>query len=254
MDYKPWVNGQRKGRARCPHRAVGASEAWGRRDEDTAPYHHRLYSILRTSQYLSRMTNRMVAIKLGSLCLLLVLCGCAQTRFTNPAAEAMPAPSVTTLAPAPPHPPSAPEPAETNPGVPTSDKSERVRAECIEKRRLICGRVLQVTPDGIVVDSGYVDLLRQPLSQSWLIPGSVSASRDPNVLELNTPGTPCVGLVFLGNIPRRNRVAIYDYVVLIGYPTGEYNYVPAPGIQKTIRMFSASLDRAVKLHLEAGAK
>ena len=76
--------------------------------------------------------------------------------------------------------------------VPAMDP-EQVRTECIEGRRLICGKVLKISPDGLVVDSGYTDLVRPPLTQSWVIPGTVSASRNPAVLELKEPGAPCIG-------------------------------------------------------------
>src|SRR5271170_3484502 len=49
---------------------------------------------------------------------------------------------------------------------------EQIRMECIEGRRLICGKILQILPDGFVVESGYTNLLREPLVQSWLAPGN----------------------------------------------------------------------------------
>jgi len=42
------------------------------------------------------------------------------------------------------------------------------RAACIQGRRIICGRVLQITPAGLVVDSGYTGLLQPPLNHAWL--------------------------------------------------------------------------------------
>src|SRR5437868_52252 len=46
------------------------------------------------------------------------------------------------------------------------ERSEQIRSECIAGRRHICGRVLQIVPDGLVVDSGYTNLLRPELSRS----------------------------------------------------------------------------------------
>ena len=51
--------------------------------------------------------------------------------------------------------------------------SEQIRAECIQGRRLICGKILKVLPDGFVIESGYTNLLRPWLTDSWLIPGTV---------------------------------------------------------------------------------
>jgi hypothetical protein len=135
----------------------------------------------------------------------------------------------------------------------TAVRAEQIRTDCIKGRRLICGKVLKVSPNGLVVDSGYTDLLRPPLTQSWVIPGTVSVSRNPDVLELNTPGTPCIGLVFITDIPKRQKVHKFDYVILMGYPAGQYAYIPAPNVKKTIRKFSAGLDTAVKLKLKAEA-
>jgi hypothetical protein len=130
--------------------------------------------------------------------------------------------------------------------------SEQIRTDCINGRRLICGKVLKIVPDGLAVDSGYTDLLRQPLTRSWVVPRSVSAS-NPVALELNEPGTPCIGLVFLTNIPQRPKVKIFDYVIIMSYPAGQYVYAPVPNVEKTIRKFSASLDAAIKLNLAAEA-
>jgi hypothetical protein len=129
--------------------------------------------------------------------------------------------------------------------------SEQIRTDCVNGRRLICGKVLKIVPDGLVVDSGYTDLLRQPLTRSWRAPSTVTASRNPAVLEQQEPGTPCIGLVFLKNIPQRPKVKIFDYVIIMGYPAGQYVYMPIPNVEKTIRKFSASLDAAIKLNLQA---
>jgi hypothetical protein len=172
------------------------------------------------------------------LALASMLAGCARTHIAAQTAVGVP---VST----------AVSPAPSNPMTPAmAVRAEQIRANCIQGRRLICGRVLKVSPAGLVVDSGYTDLLRPPLGQSWLIPGTAKASRDPNVLELNEPGTPCIGLVFLTDISKRRTVKPFDYVVLIGYPAGQYTYTPVPGVEKQIRKFAAGLDTAVKLTLK----
>lgn len=134
----------------------------------------------------------------------------------------------------------------------TARDPERVRTACIEGRRLICGKVLKICLDGLVVDSGYTDLLRPPLTQSWIMPGTVAASRNPVALELKEPGAACLGLCFLTDIPKRPKAKVFDYVVIIGYPAGSFQYAAVPNVQRTIRKFSAGLDTAVKLTLQAG--
>jgi len=134
--------------------------------------------------------------------------------------------------------------------------NEKIRADCIEGRRLICGKILDVLPDGLVVESGYTNLLREPLAKSWLIPGTVEASRAENLVEGATPGTICVGLVLVVNSPKGKKFkpARYDYVVIQGYPAGQYIYTSAGTIRRTLRKFSASVPEAVKLNLEAEEK
>ena len=131
--------------------------------------------------------------------------------------------------------------------------TENIRADCIRGRRIICGRILKVSPDGLVVDSGYTSLMRPPLNKSWLVPGTVQATPEANLVEANEPGCVCVGLVFLTTLPK-SRLAKpkpYDYVVIQGYPTGQYTYTSVGSIQRTIRRFSAALATAVKVNRAA---
>ena len=127
-----------------------------------------------------------------------------------------------------------------------------MRAVCINGRRSICGKVLKILPDGLVIESGYTNLLRKPLDRSWLIPGTVTASRAPNLVEGNEPGVVCVGFVVLTNLPksRRAKPNPYDYVILEAYPAGQYTYTSVGSLQRTVRRFSASLEAAVKLNLQ----
>ncbi len=148
---------------------------------------------------------------------------------------------------------SATAPAAAGSEAATAVRAEQIRTDCVKGRRLICGRVLKVVGDGLVVDSGYTDLLRPPLTESWVVPGTATASRKPAVLELNEPGTPCIGTVFLTDLPKRPKAKLYDYVILMGYPAGQYIYSPAPDVKKTIRKFAGGLDTAVRLTLQAEA-
>ena len=141
--------------------------------------------------------------------------------------------------------------AQTNDAV----RAERLRQECIEGRRQICGRVLQRLPDGLVVESGYGALMKPEFNQSWVVRGTAVLQRDASAVEAREPGSVAVGLVFLSDFPKRPPVKQYDYVVLCGYPAGEHDYIPAPGVHKTLRRFAASLDHAVKTSLQrTGAK
>ena len=135
-----------------------------------------------------------------------------------------------------------------------AQRSEQLRAQCIEGRRYIAGRVLQVVPEGLVVDSGYSALLSPPFNQSWVVTGTASVSRDANAVEEKKPNALCIGVVFLSNIPKRPAVKAWDYVLLHGYPAGEYMYSPVPGVQKNVRRFSASLERAVEINMGREAK
>ena len=135
-----------------------------------------------------------------------------------------------------------------------AQQAEQMRAVCVNGRRHICGQVLQVAPGGLVVDSGYTDLLRPELSQSWVAPGTVTTSRPANLIEENTPGSPCIGLIFLADIPKRPAVKLFDYVIIEAYPAGEYSYQPVPGVTKTIRRFAARLEGAVQWNLDANKK
>jgi hypothetical protein len=144
---------------------------------------------------------------------------------------------------------------ETNRPPSAIERAEQIRAECLAGRRIICGKILKVLPDGLVADSGYTDLLRAPLNTSWLIPGSVTASRPAGLIESREPGSVCVGMVFLTNLPRPHGDDVkprpYDYVVVLGYPEGQFTYTSVGTVQKTVRQFSANLIKAVNANFDA---
>ena len=150
---------------------------------------------------------------------------------------------------------NAPAVLSTNQAVQT----EQVRATCVAGRRMICGRVLKVLPEGLVVESGYTNLLRKSLEGAWLIPGTAVASRAPNLVESQEPDSPCVGTVFLTDLPRprgggKVKVKQYDYVVLRGYPAGSFKYASVGDIERTVRRFSVGLETAVRLTMEVDDK
>jgi len=145
------------------------------------------------------------------------------------------------------------EPANSLPAQKSSspiELREELRARCIEGRRSLCGKIVRLFPNGILVESGYTNLLRAPLTKSWLVPGSAVASPAPGLLESKEPGAICVGTVFLTDLPR-GKPHLYDYVIICGYPTGEFTYTSVGTIKKTVRRFSANVDKAVKTILAA---
>jgi len=125
-----------------------------------------------------------------------------------------------------------------------------VRAECIEGRRVICGRVLQISKAGLVVDSGYPTLLQPPLNHSWLTRAQAAPEKPAALVERSAPDAIAVGLILLTDYPRRPAVHRYDYVCLHGYPAGKLDYVPVAGVTNKIRRFAGGLETAVRLNLE----
>jgi hypothetical protein len=126
---------------------------------------------------------------------------------------------------------------------------EELRGRCIENRRIICGKILKILPDGIVVDSGYTNLMRAPLNQSWLISGAALAERATNFVEQTAADSVCVGQVFLIELPKPPRgmkPKVFDYVVLEGFPMGKYTYTSVGSVQHTIRRFSTKVTDAVR--------
>lgn len=133
-------------------------------------------------------------------------------------------------------------------------RAAEIRVACINGRRCVCGKVVKIIPEGLIVDSGYTALMAPPFNQSWVISSGALVSRDSKVIERSEPASPCIGTVLLTDIPKRPAVKLYDYVLLQAYPAGEYLYTPVPGVQKSIRKFAAGLDTAVKIKLETGEK
>jgi hypothetical protein len=131
--------------------------------------------------------------------------------------------------------------------------TEKIRAECVQGRRIICGRIVKILADGLVVDSGYTNLMRAPLNKSWLIPGTVEATRATDLIETKEPGSVCVGQIFLTDVPKSRARAPkpYDYVLIQAYPDGQYTYTSVGSIQRTVRRFSASLANAIRVNRTA---
>jgi hypothetical protein len=147
-------------------------------------------------------------------------------------------------------------PANQSPAISNSpaveQRFEKVRMKCIENRRIICGKILKVLPDGLVVDSGYTNLMRAPLNRSWLIPGDVVAVRATNLVEASQPDAVCIGLVFVTDLPKARgaKPKLYDYVNLEGFPVGLYTYTSVGTLQRTVREFSHKLDKAAQWNFD----
>ncbi len=121
---------------------------------------------------------------------------------------------------------------------------------------MIAGKIIKILPDGLVVDSGYTNLARFPLDRSWLIPGTVSATRATNVIESNYPDSICVGPVFLTDLPKHPgpKPKLFDYVSLEAFPTGQYTYESVGNLQRTVRRFSTKLPKSVEWAFEQSKK
>ena len=65
-------------------------------------------------------------------------------------------------------------------------------------------------------------------------------------------GAICIGPVFLTDLPksRGNKPKQYDYVIIEGYPAGQFTYHSVGTVQHTVRRFSAQLVKAVELNLQ----
>ena len=138
--------------------------------------------------------------------------------------------------------------AATNETIAVQQHLEELRASCIQNRRIICGKILKVQPDGLVVDSGYTDLMRPKLSESWLIPGTVTTTRPANQVEANRPDAVCIGLVFVTDLPKSRGVKprLYDYVNLEGFPVGQCTYTSVGNVRRTVRKFTPKLQKATQ--------
>jgi len=179
--------------------------------------------------------------------LMLALAGAAQLRAqtNNPAAAAAGDSTNATAA-------NVADQAGIEAAAARSQRIEALRNACIQGRRTICGRIIKVLPGGVVVDSGYTNLLRAPLTESWLVPGTATASRPEGLVEGQEPGTASVGKVFLTDFPKRPaKPKLYDYVIIEAYPAGNFTYATLGTIHHTVRRFSALLPKAMAATLQA---
>ena len=156
---------------------------------------------------------------------------------------------------------SLPVAAQTNASTSTTNqtvigddgqRAAEIRAACIHGRRCVCGKVIKIVPEGLIVESGYTALMEPPFTGAWVIPGGALVNRDLKLIERDEPASPCIGTVLLTDFPKRPDVNLYDYVLLQAYPAGEYVYTPVPGVEKQIRKFAGGLDTAVKMKAAAG--
>jgi len=105
--------------------------------------------------------------------------------------------------------------------------------------RHICGKNSEVLPEGIVVDSGYTNLMRYPLNRLWLVPAR-PWQRAPPILSKAINLIPFVSAgFFLTDLPQTPGVKpkVYDYVNLEAFPAGQYTYTSVGYLQRTVRKF-----------------
>jgi hypothetical protein len=140
---------------------------------------------------------------------------------------------------------------QTNQTSVREQSAAQIRAACINGRRCVCGKVIKIVPEGLVVESGYTALMQPPFTGSWVIPSGALVNRDSKLIERDEPASACIGTVLLTDFPKRPPVKLYDFVLLQAYPAGEYRYAPVPGVEKHIRKFAGGLDTAVKLKVAA---
>jgi hypothetical protein len=136
--------------------------------------------------------------------------------------------------------------------VARAQRIQEIREACIQNRRHICGKILKVLPEGLVVDSGYTNLAGAQPNHSWLLPGVVAGERATNVVEENQPGCFCFGLVFLADPPptKGAKPKLFDYVNIEAFPEGQFTYTSVGEVHRTVRKFSPKLAVAVRWALE----
>ncbi len=146
--------------------------------------------------------------------------------------------------------------SQTNQGLSAALRYQKIRMECVEGRRIICGKIVRVLPQGFVIESGYTNLMRPPLDKSWYVPGTVEAKRAANFVEANEPDAVCAGIVFLADLPKSRgkpkNPKLYDYVNLEAFPMGDYTYTSVGTVQHTVRRFTTRLSTAAQWSLEHG--
>jgi hypothetical protein len=131
---------------------------------------------------------------------------------------------------------------------------EQIRINCIENRRIICGKIIKVLPDGLVVDSGYTNLMSPPLNLSWFVPGAVTSRRAVGLVEGNRPDSVCIGPVFLTDWPKKPVAKVHDYVDIVGFPTGQYVYTSVGNVKRCVQKFSAKLVKAIQWKVDGSGK
>src|SRR6266436_549604 len=81
--------------------------------------------------------------------------------------------------------------AQTNISSPTNQTNQisardqraaEIRVACINGRRCVCGKVIKIVPEGLIVESGYTALMQPPFTGSWAIPSGALVNRDKNLI------------------------------------------------------------------------
>jgi hypothetical protein len=123
---------------------------------------------------------------------------------------------------------------------------EVLRNRVFQTCRIVWGRVVQKLPGGLLVDSGEEPVPEALKSEpEFEAHGNMTTTHKTEGDEAKEPGAQCKGLVFLADYPDYGPAVVGDYVQILVYRMGDYIYRPAFGGQKTVRKFTADLDKAI---------
>jgi hypothetical protein len=125
-------------------------------------------------------------------------------------------------------------------------KYNRLKNQLEQGRRRIRGKVLQRISEGLLVDSGAATIAYAEETHYGTSPdGDPISWGGGTIAEGKTPGEEALSLVLLQDFPDPNMTD-GGYVDIMAYPVGLYTYETVNQSSKTVRIFSANLDTAIK--------
>ena len=141
--------------------------------------------------------------------------------------------------------------AQTNQSLSMAQRVAEVRWDCIQNRRIICGKILK----GAAGWAGRAQRIHQPDAAPVEFFMACARRGDgrsaPQILSRTISRMPFASAwLFLTDLPKKPVARAYDYVNLTGFPTGQYTYTSVGDVQRTVRRFSAKLDKAVQWNLD----
>jgi len=122
---------------------------------------------------------------------------------------------------------------------------EMFRHRVFKTCRIVWGGVVKKLPGGLLVDSGEEMVAPAVASEpEFEAHGNSTTTHKTEADEAREPGALCKGQVFLADYPGYDSAVVGDYVQILAYRMGDYDYQAAPGGQKTVRKFTAGFDKA----------